>query len=116
MLNRSVNSDHEDHRHKRALTYFQLRALLLAAGIAFLGITAAVTYVRRVETAEVVAILLFMPIFVAFVLWDWVGGAIAALGAIGVYLAVRADAIRTVGFGQFSGVIFSRSFAFLAFG
>jgi diguanylate cyclase (GGDEF)-like protein len=88
----------------------------LAAGLLFLGITAGVNYVRRVETAEVVAILLFIPIFVSFVLWDWVGGALAAAGSIGAYVAVRADAIHTVGFAHFSGVIFSRSLAFLAFG
>jgi diguanylate cyclase (GGDEF)-like protein len=82
----------------------------------FLGITAGVNFVRRVETAEVVAILLFIPIFVAFVFWDWIGGTVAAMASIAAYVAVRADAIHTVGFEHFRGVIFSRSLAFLAFG
>lgn len=105
-----------DHRGSRTLSYTQVRALLLTAGLLFLGITAAVNYVRRVETAEVVAILLFIPIFVAFVLWDWIGGAVAAAGAIAAYTAVRADAIHAVGFGHFQGVMVSRSLAFMAFG
>lgn len=105
-----------DHRSSRTLSYTQVRALLLTAGLLFLGITAAVNYVRRVETAEVVAILLFIPIFVAFVFWDWVGGVIAATVAIGAYAAVRADAIHAVGFGHFEGVMVSRSLAFMAFG
>jgi diguanylate cyclase (GGDEF)-like protein len=72
--------------------------------------------VRRVETAEVAAILFFIPIFVAFVFWDWVGGLIAAAGAIAGYVALRYGAIHAVGSGRFIGLIFSRSIAFLAFG
>ncbi len=105
-----------DHRPKRALSYTQARLLLLGAGLLFLGITAGVNYARRVETVEVVAILLFIPIFVAFVFWDWIGGAAMAGMAIVLYVALRADAIEAVGFAQFRGVILSRSIAFLAFG
>ena len=105
-----------DQRLNRAVSYAQARILLLCAGLLFLGITAGVNYMRRVETAEVVAILLFMPIFVAFVFWDWIGGAAAAGIAIVLYVALRADAIHAVGLGEFAGVILSRSVAFLAFG
>ncbi|MBA3653460.1 MAG: hypothetical protein H0W70_04630 [Actinobacteria bacterium] len=105
-----------DHTAGRGLSYTQVRVLLLCAGIAFLGLTAGVNYVRRVETVEVAAILLFLPIFVAFVFCDWVGGIVAAVAAAGVYIALRGDAIHAVGFGQFAGVIVSRSIAFAAFG
>jgi GGDEF domain-containing protein len=105
-----------DQGPKRALTYNQTRILLLSAGLLFLGVTAGVGFIRRVETAEVVAILLFIPIFVAFVFWDWVGGAVAAALATIAYIALRADAIQAVGLGQFFGVIVSRSLAFFAFG
>src|SRR5205807_96489 len=81
-----------------------------------LGLTAVVTYVRRVETAEVAAILFFMPIFVAFVFWDWIGGLVVAAGAIAGYIALREPAIHALGSGKFIGLIFSRSIAFLAFG
>ena len=113
MANRVVISD---QKAKAGLSYAQMRALLLAAGLLFLGITAAVSFARRVETVEVVAILLFIPIFIAFVFWDWAGGVLAALAAIVVYFIMRADAIQAVGFDSFAGVLFSRSLAFLSFG
>jgi GGDEF domain-containing protein len=94
----------------------QVRVLLLCAGFVFLAITAGVSYIRRVETAEVVAILLFIPIFIAFVFWDWIGGVVAATIAAIAYVGLRADAIQAVGLGQFAGVIVSRSVAFMAFG
>src|SRR5207248_8520396 len=65
---------------------------------------------------EVAAILFFIPIFVAFVFWDWQGGLIAAAGAIAGYVALRYGAIHAIGAGRFTGLIFSRSIAFLAFG
>src|SRR5437016_4347291 len=103
-------------RPPRGLGYNQVRILLLVGGLILLGLTAGVNYVRRVETAEVAAILFFIPIFVAFVFWDWVGGLIAAAGAIAAYVALRYGAIHAVGSGRFIGLIFSRSIAFLAFG
>ena len=103
-------------RPPRGLSYNQVRILLLVGGLILLGLTAGVNYVRRVETAEVAAILFFIPIFVAFVFWDWVGGLIAAAGAIAAYVALRYGAIHAVGSGRFIGLIFSRSIAFLAFG
>jgi GGDEF domain-containing protein len=103
-------------RPPRGLSYNQVRILLLVGGLVLLGITAGVNYVRRVETAEVAAILFFIPIFVAFVFWDWKGGLIAALGAIAGYVALRYGAIHALGSGRFISLIFSRSIAFLAFG
>jgi GGDEF domain-containing protein len=88
----------------------------LCAGLLFLGVTAGVNYVRRVETVEVVAILLFVPIFIGFAFWDWIGGVAVATLAVGVYFGLRLSAIHAVGFSQFAGVIVSRSAAFLAFG
>jgi GGDEF domain-containing protein len=93
-----------------------VRVLLLSAGLVFLAMTAMVTYVRRVETAEVVAILLFIPIFIALIFWDWIGGLTVAALATCAYVALRLDAIHAVGLGQFRGVIVSRALAFLAFG
>jgi GGDEF domain-containing protein len=72
--------------------------------------------VRKVETAEVVATLLFIPIFIAFVFWGVRGGAVAAVAAAIVYFLLRYPAIEAVGVGRFVGLILSRSFAYLAFG
>src|SRR5438045_6751283 len=88
-------------RPPRGLSYNQVRILLLAGGLILLGVTAGVNYVRRVETAEVAAILFFIPIFVAFVFWDWVGGLVAAAGAIAAYVTLRYGAIHAVGSGRF---------------
>jgi GGDEF domain-containing protein len=89
---------------------------MLVGGLLLLGITGAVNYVRRVETAEVVAILLFIPIFVAFVFWDWKGGLIAAALATVVYILLRRPAIEAIGAGRYTALIFSRAVAFFAFG
>jgi GGDEF domain-containing protein len=99
-----------------ALSYAQARRLLLAAGLAILLVTAAIMMIRKVETAEVVATLLFIPIFIAFVFWGTRGGLVAALAAAIVYFLVRYPAIEAVGVGRFTGLILSRSFAYLAFG
>jgi GGDEF domain-containing protein len=103
-------------RPPRGLSYNQVRILLLVGGLVLLGVTAGVNYVRRVETAEVAAILFFIPIFVAFVFWDWGGGLIAAAAATAAYIALRYPAIHAIGAGEFTSLIFSRSIAFFAFG
>jgi GGDEF domain-containing protein len=103
-------------RPPRGLSYNQVRTLLLVGGLVLLGITAGVNYVRRVETAEVAAILFFIPIFVAFVFWDWKGGLILAAAATAGYVALRYPAIHALGAGRFTSLIFSRSVAFFAFG
>jgi GGDEF domain-containing protein len=103
-------------RPPRGLSYNQVRTLLLVGGLILLGVTAGVNYVRRVETAEVAAILFFIPIFVAFVFWDWKGGLVAAALATAGYIGLRYGAIEAIGAGRFTSLIFSRSVAFFAFG
>lgn len=100
----------------RGLSYAQARRLLLGAGLLVLLIVAGVQYARRVETAEVVAILLFIPVFVAFVFWDVIGGLVAAVLASLGYVAVRYPAIHQLGAGRFMGLIISRAAALIAFG
>ena len=100
----------------RGLSYNQVRILMLVAGLVLLAVTAGVNYVRRVETAEVAAILFFIPIFIAFVFWDWKGGLIAAALATAGYIGLREPAIHAIGAGRFTSLIFSRSIAFFAFG
>ena len=99
-----------------SIDYRQARWLLLAVGFGVLLVTAVIMYVRRVETPEVIATLLFILIFVAFMFWDLKGGILAALIAAVIYFLARQPAIDAVGIGRFGGLIASRSFAFLAFG
>ena len=99
-----------------SLDYDRARQLILAAGLAVLLVTAAVMYVRRVDTVEVAATLLFIPIFIGFVFWNTTGGLVAAFLAIGAYIGLRAPAIDAVGFDRFAGFILSRGIAYLLFG
>jgi GGDEF domain-containing protein len=96
--------------------YRRARLLLLVLGVVVLLVVAVVTYIRRVETVEVTATLLFIPIFVALVLWKIPGGLIAGLLATGAYALLRLPAIELVGVGPFLGLIVSRAVAFLLFG
>ena len=98
------------------LGYATARRLLVLTGLAVLAVVVLVMYVRRVDGIEVTATLLFVPIFLAFVFRGVVGGVVTALGAIGVYAALRYPAIDAVGVGEFTGLLASRSAAYLIFG
>ncbi len=98
------------------LGYLKARRLLVFTGLVVLAVVAVVMYARRVDGIEVAATLLFVPIFLAFVFRGFVGGVIAAVAAIAIYAALRYPAIDAVGVGEFSGLIVSRSAAYLIFG
>jgi GGDEF domain-containing protein len=106
----------EPTRAGRQMSYAQARALLIAGGLAVLGLVALIMYLRRVETVEVVAVLLFVPVFLAFVTWDVVGGLVSAVVASGIYLALRRSAIQAVGASTFTGLIASRVVGLVVFG
>lgn len=98
------------------LGYTRARRLLVLTGLLVLGIVVVVMYARRVDGIEVVATLLFVPIFLAFTFRGVVGGTVAAVAAIAVYAALRYPAIDAVGVGEFAGLLASRSAAYLIFG
>jgi GGDEF domain-containing protein len=100
----------------RRIGYRGARRLLLAAGVAVLLITVAVMYVRRVETVEVMATVLFLPVFVALVFWNVRGGLLVGILAAAAYAALRYPAIDAVGADRFLGLIASRAVAYIAFG
>jgi GGDEF domain-containing protein len=92
------------------------RGLVIGVGLVVLLVVAIVMYSRRVDPVEVAATLLFIPIFIAFVIWDYRGGLIAAVLAAAAYALLRYPAIEAVGADRFAGLIASRSLAFIAFG
>ena len=98
------------------LGYDAARQLLVVVGLLVLLLTAALAYARRVETVEVVATLLFIPVFVAAVFWKLRGGVVAGVATALVYLWMRSPAIDAVGGGRFTGLILSRSVALIGFG
>jgi len=98
------------------MSYAASRRLVLALGLGVLLVIVAVMFVRRVETIEVYAALLFIPVFLAFVVWGLPGGLAAGVGAALAYAALRQPAIEAVGSGRFVNLIVGRSIGYLAFG
>jgi GGDEF domain-containing protein len=98
------------------LGYAKARRILVVTGLVVLAAVALVMYARSVDGIEVAATLLFVPIFLAFVFRGVVGGVVAALIAVGVYVAMRTPAIDAIGYSEFTGLIVSRAAAYLIFG
>jgi hypothetical protein len=98
------------------LGYVKARRLLLLAGLVVLGVVVLIMYIRRVDTVEVVATLLFVPIFLGLLYKGVVGGLVTAVAAAAAYTAMRSPAIDAVGWDEFAGLIASRSAAYLLFG
>jgi GGDEF domain-containing protein len=96
--------------------YRRARQLLGLAGLAILAVLIAVLLVRSVDTTEVVATLLFAPIFVLLLWFGLPGGLVGAAAATVVYVVLRSDAIDAVGWGEFSALIVSRAVAYFLFG
>ncbi len=98
------------------MSYTVTRRLVLAVGLGVLLLVAGVLYVRRVDTVEVLAVLLFIPVFLVFVFRGVVGGVIAGVAAFAAYAALRIPAIDAVGLDRFLGLVVSRGLAYVAFG
>jgi hypothetical protein len=98
------------------VSYARTRRLIIIVGVVVLLVTAGVMFARSVDTVEVLGVLLFIPVFLGFILWDIKGGFAGALLASALYVALRWDAIDQVGAGRFTGIIVSRVLAYLAFG
>jgi GGDEF domain-containing protein len=98
------------------LGYMRARRLLLALGIGVLLLIAGIMYVRRVDTVEVVATMMFMAVLAACVFWKVQGGIVAGILAALAYASLRYPAIQAVGLERFIGLIASRAVAYLAFG
>lgn len=96
--------------------YGRARLMLSLAGLAILAVLVAVLLVRSVDTTEVVATLLFAPIFLLLLWFRLPGGLIGAAAATGIYFVLRADAIDAVGWGEFSALIVTRAIAYFLFG
>ena len=96
--------------------YRRARLLLSLVGLAILGVLVAVLLMRSVDTTEVVATLLFAPIFLLLLFFGFPGGILGAAAATAVYVWLRSDAIDAVGWSEFSGLVISRGIAYFLFG
>ena len=102
--------------HLARMGYGRARLLLTIVGLAILAVLVAVLLVRSVDTVEVVATLLFAPIFLLLLFFGLPGGLLGAAAATGIYVVMRADAIDAVGWGEFSALIIARAMAYFLFG
>src|SRR5688572_16066288 len=98
------------------MSYGAARRVVLALGLGVLLVVVGVMYLRRVDTTEVLAILFFVPVFLAFMYWNVAGGLIAGLGATAAYALLRGPAIDVVGAGRFTSLITARAIGYVAFG
>lgn len=98
------------------LTYERARSLLLLSGLVLIASVALIALVRGVDRVEVVATLLFIPIFAGFMLYSMAGGLVAAVIAGLVYVLLRLPAIELVGFSALSGHMTTRLIGYLVFG
>lgn len=92
------------------------RNLLLLTGATLVGLVVLAMVIRQVDPIEIVATLLFVPIFVGMVWFGLRGGLFPALLAALVYLWMRIPAIRLVGIQPLSALILGRMIGYLAFG
>ncbi len=98
------------------MDYTRARRMLTVVGLAILAVLTLLLLVRSVDQVEVIATVLFVPIFLALMYFGIVGGVIGAVAAGAVYVAMRADVIDAVGWGEFSSLIATRWISYLLFG
>ncbi|MDZ7673638.1 MAG: hypothetical protein U5K30_01000 [Acidimicrobiales bacterium] len=98
------------------LGYGRARRMLTGAGLVILAVVVVGLLARSVDHVEVVATLLFVPIFLGLMYFGVVGGIVTAVGAIVVYVVLRADAIDAVGWNEFAGTVIGRGLGYLLFG
>lgn len=97
-------------------TYAQSRVLLLTAGSAVLLVTALVLLLRAYDPTEVLAVVLFLPVFAAAVLGGARWGAVFALLAGFAYVVVRVPDLQQFGWSALSGRILTQFLGYLVFG
>ena len=73
----------------KTLNYQTARLLAGGMGLAIIVVLAVVQSALHVEFPEIAAVLLFVPIFVALLYWDVVGGLVGGILASAVYVALR---------------------------
>ncbi|HVA44510.1 MAG TPA: hypothetical protein VNF50_13595 [Acidimicrobiales bacterium] len=103
-------------RRARRISYTAARRLTLAAGLLILAVLAGVLYFTRVDTVEVVAVLFYLPVFVAFMTRGIVGGLVAGAAAAGAYVAIRYPSLNAIRGRNLVGLLAGRALGYLAFG
>ncbi len=92
------------------------RGVLLATGVALIGLIALTAFVRDVDQVEIVATLMYAPILAGLLSFGLSGGLALGIAAAGVYIGLRLPAIELVGLGPIAGTVISRVVGYVAFG
>lgn len=92
------------------------RGVLLATGVALIGLIALTAFFRGVDRVEVVATLMYAPVLAGMLSFGLSGGLLLGLAAAGVYIGLRLPAIDLVGFTPIAGTVISRVLGYVAFG
>lgn len=92
------------------------RGVLLATGVALIGLIALTAFFRDVDRVEVVATLMYAPVLAGMLSFGLSGGLLLGLAAAGVYIGLRLPAIDLVGLTPIAGTVISRVIGYVAFG
>ncbi|MHB1854086.1 MAG: hypothetical protein ACYCS2_03405 [Acidimicrobiales bacterium] len=103
-------------RRARRISYTAARRLTLAAGLLILAVLAAVLYLTRVDTIEVVAVLFYLPVFVAFMTRGIPGGLVVGAAAAAAYVAIRYPSLNAIRGRDLISLLAGRALGYLAFG
>lgn len=98
------------------LGYERTRSLLTVGGVFLLVLISGVLAIRGVDRVEIIAALLYIPVFLVFLVFGLKGGVIAGIAAGAAYMGLRYSAAEIVGFDRFVGLIGFRAIAYIAFG
>jgi len=98
------------------LTYLQARILLVVLGIGVSVGQTLLAWDRGAAPTEVMAPLLYIPVFVGAIFWFLPGGIVAAAAASGVYAILLADQSAVVGLSTFIGLLITRISIYFLFG
>src|SRR5665213_747733 len=103
-------------RRVRKISYSAARRMTLVTGLVILVGLAAVLYFTRVDTIEVVAVLFYLPVFVAFMTWGVPGGLVAGAAAAGAYVALRYPSLNAIRGRDLLSLLLGRALGYVAFG
>ncbi len=98
------------------MTFVRARGLLLVSGLILISLVSLIAISRGVDRVEVIATLLFIPVFAGFLFWGIKGGFWLGLVAALTYIAIRIPAMRLVGLTAMSGQLAARILGYLGFG
>jgi GGDEF domain-containing protein len=98
------------------MTYSRARNLLLLSGMILIALLGLIAVARGVDHIEVIGTLLFLPVFVAFLLFGIRGGFWFGLLASVVYVILRIPSLRLLGLTPLSGQLAARVIGYLGFG